>query len=131
MTVEQAASQPSPTATARIDCDLHNAVPRTEALFPYLPEHWRETVTQTLFKGAIDANYPANAPTTARPDSKPSNGPAGSSLELLRKQVFDADDVELGILTCAYAVDSLRNPDAAIAFARAVNDWQIAEWLDK
>jgi predicted TIM-barrel fold metal-dependent hydrolase len=28
-------------------------------------------------------------------------------------------------------VDSLHNPDAAIAFARAVNDWQINEWLEK
>jgi hypothetical protein len=28
-------------------------------------------------------------------------------------------------------VDGLHNPDAAVAFAAAVNDWQIKEWLDK
>ena len=35
------------------------------------------------------------------------------------------------MLCCTYAVDSLHNPDAAIAFASAVNDWQVSEWLDK
>jgi hypothetical protein len=114
-----------------IDADVHNAVPSTEALFPYLSEHWRETVTQTLFKGAIDANYPRNAPTTARPEYRDPSGPPGSSLEQVRKHVLDARAVERAILTCTYAIDSLRNPDVAIAFASAVNDWQIAEWLDK
>ncbi len=120
----------------RIDCDIHNVVPRVEALFPYLSQHWVETVTQTLFKGAVDASYPPRAPTSARPGSTPPDGPPGSSLELLREQVLEPSPasrypVEVGILTCAYAIDSLRNPDAAVAFARAVNDWQIAEWLDK
>src|SRR5438874_3666452 len=114
-----------------VDCDLHNVVPNTEALFPYLSQHWRETVTQTLFKGAVDPSYPRGAPTTARPGTAPPDGPPGSSLETLREQVLDPNEVEVGVLTCAYAIDSLRNPDAAIAFARAVNDWQVAEWLDK
>jgi hypothetical protein len=35
------------------------------------------------------------------------------------------------VLCCAYAIDSIHNPDAAVALARACNDWQIAEWLDK
>ena len=133
MTVEREAPGRAPrqTGRARIDCEIHNVVPSTEALFPYLSEHWRESVTQTLFKGVADASYPKNAPTNARPDAKPDDAPAGSSLELLREQVLDPDGVEVGILTCAYAIDSLRNPDAAVAFARAVNDWQIAEWLEK
>jgi predicted TIM-barrel fold metal-dependent hydrolase len=115
-----------------IDADLHNVVPSTEALFPYLSEHWRETVNQTLFKGAVDPAYPRNLPTTARPGvTRPESGPPGSSLATLRQDVLDPQGVEVGILTCAYAIDSLRNPDAAVAFARAVNDWQIAEWLDR
>ena len=35
------------------------------------------------------------------------------------------------MLNCLYAIDSLHNPDAAVALASAVNDWQIAEWFDK
>jgi uncharacterized protein len=37
----------------------------------------------------------------------------------------------LGVLQCSYGIESLHNPDAAVAFASAVNDWLIAEWLDK
>jgi predicted TIM-barrel fold metal-dependent hydrolase len=114
-----------------IDCDIHNVVPSTQALFPYLPDHWREHITNTLFKGPVDSSYPRNAPTTARPGSAPEAGPAGSDLGMLQRQVLDPLGVEIGVLCCAYAIDSLHNPDAAIALSRAVNDWQIAEWLDK
>jgi len=121
-----------PTRRAVIDCDLHNVVPSTEALFPYLPAHWREHITNTLFKGVIDSAYPPSAPVTAQPGSAPGDGrPAGSDLDLLRSQVLDPLGVEIGVLCCAYAVDSLHNPDAAVALSRAVNDWQVAEWLDR
>ncbi len=114
-----------------IDCDVHNTVPRVEALFPYLPPHWVEHVRQSVFKGAGASYYPKNAPVAARPGSVPPDGPAGSSLALLREQVLDPLGVEVAILTCLYAIDSLHNPEAAAAFASAVNDWQIAEWLDR
>src|SRR5262249_44565281 len=31
---------------------------------------------------------------------------------------------------CTYAADSIRNPYAAAAMAAAVNDWQLAAWLE-
>ncbi|MER3405792.1 MAG: hypothetical protein C4289_12070 [Chloroflexota bacterium] len=114
-----------------IDCDVHAEVPRVEALFPYLPLYWVEHIQQSVFKGPTDAYYPRHAPVTARPGSIPEKGPAGSSLELLQQQVLDHLGVERAILVCTYAVDSLHNPDAAVAFASAVNDWLIAEWLEK
>ncbi len=49
----------------------------------------------------------------------------------MREQVLRDGVVEGAVLSCLYAIDSLHNPDAAIALASAVNDWQIAEWLDK
>lgn len=113
-----------------IDCDVHAEVPGVEALFPYLPNYWVEHVRQSVFKGPTDNYYPKNAPVTARPDSKPEKGPAGSSPTLLREQVLDRFKLAQAILNCTYAVDGLHNPDAAIAFARAVNDWLAAEWLD-
>jgi predicted TIM-barrel fold metal-dependent hydrolase len=115
-----------------IDCDIHNVVPSVEALFPYLPAHWREHISNTLFKGPTETSYPRRAPTSARPGSIPEDGrPAGSDLGLLRRQVLDPLGVEVGLLCCTYAIDSLHNPDAAVALARAVNDWQIAEWLER
>lgn len=110
-----------------IDCDAHITVPRVEALFPYLPRHWVEHVQQSVFKGASATYYPPGAP--AWPDSTPPDGPAGSSLALLRSQVLDPLAVDVAIVNCLYAIDSLHNPEAATAFARAVNDWLIAEWL--
>lgn len=114
-----------------IDCDLHNTVPSVEALLPYLSTHWREYISQSAFKGPIDTAYPSGAPTSARPDTTPpTGGPPGSSLALLQKQALDAWGAEYGILNCAYAVESLHNPDTAAAMASAVNDWQLAEWLE-
>lgn len=113
----------------RIDCDLHVNVPSVYALFRYLPIYWQEHINQTLFKGPSESAYPRNAPITARPGSVPEGGVPGSSLAFLREQVLDPLDVEFGVINCTYAVDSLHNPDSAIALSRAVNDWQRDEWL--
>jgi len=125
-------ASPTTTAPAVIDCDVHVNVPNVQALFPYLPAHWREHINQTLFKGPVDSIYPRNAPISARPGSTPPDGAVASSdLGLLQEQVLDRPGCELAILSCAYAVDSLHHPDAAVALARAVNDWQVAEWLER
>src|SRR5688572_14058697 len=119
------------TSERVIDCDVHCNVPSVRALFPYLSEYWRETIEQTGFNGATDNYYPGGAALSTQPGSLPESGPAGSSLELLRSQALDAQDVEYAILNCAYAVDGIKNPYGAAAIASAVNDWLIAEWLDK
>ena len=114
-----------------IDADLNVTMPNSKVLFPYLPEYWREQIDQTGFNGAIDNSYPPGMATTARPGAKPDDGPAGSSLALLREQALDPWGTEIGIITCAYAIEAIHNPDGAAAMASAVNDWLIAEWLDK
>ena len=107
-------------------------MPNVQVLFPYLAEYWIEHITNTLFKGPTDTYYPPGSPVAARESAKPGDGvPPGSSLDLIRDQVLADTNVELAVLNCLYAVDSLHNPDAAIALASAVNDWQIAEWLNK
>lgn len=118
-------------ATGVIDCDLHNVVASIYTLFPYLSEHWREYVNSSAFRGPVDTSYPGGAPTSAAPGTKPDDGPPGSSLELMRQQVLDPLGIATGILNCAYPLESIHNPDTAFALMRAVNDWQIAEWLDK
>ena len=105
-----------------IDADVHADVPDVQALFPYLSAHWREHVENTLFKGAPESTYPRNAPTTGKPVT---------SVEQLRSELLDPNRVEVAIVNCSYAIDSLRNPDAAIAFASAVNDWLADQWLAK
>jgi predicted TIM-barrel fold metal-dependent hydrolase len=114
-----------------VDCDLHVEVLKADTLFPYLPEHWVEHVQQSRFKGPTDTAYPPKAPSTTRPDALIDGMPASASLEHLRTRALDATGAELAILNCAYAIDSIHHPDAAVAFASAVNDWLIAEWLEK
>jgi predicted TIM-barrel fold metal-dependent hydrolase len=97
-----------------IDCDIHVHPPTVEALFPYLPRHWVEHIKQSAFKGPTDRYYPKSVA-------------VGAPLE----EVTVRPDLERMIVNCTYAIDGLHNPDAAIAFASAVNDWLIAEWLEQ
>jgi predicted TIM-barrel fold metal-dependent hydrolase len=114
----------SPLGEPCIDADLHAFVPSVDALLPYLSDHWREYIRTSAFKGVVDTAYPPKAPTTLAPDA-----PAPSSLHVVQEQVLDPWNVEVGIVNCAYSVDSLHNPDTAAAMASAVNDWIAAEWL--
>ena len=80
----------------------------------------------------LAVTYPPNAPTTARAEWRPGDGrPAASDVELLRRHILDPLGVDYAILRCYFAVDSIRHPDFAAALASAVNEWLLAEWLDK
>lgn len=114
-----------------IDCDLHNDLPALSVLYPYLPDYWVDYCNESAFVGPDANDYPRNSPLTARPGSKPEQGPPGSDLELFRQQALDPWQTEIGILNCAYRVGSVHNHDLAAALATAVNQWQIDEWLDK
>ena len=115
-----------------IDCDVHNNLPSIEVLYPHLSDHWRDYLVERGV-GSLEPNYyPAGAPLSARPGAAPpTGGPPGSDLDLLRGQLLDPWGVECAILNCLYGVQLVHNEYWAAAMARAVNDWQIAEWLDK
>ena len=117
---------------AIIDTDVHSTVPNVEALFPYLTAHWREYITHSAFKGPVETPYPPRAPTSIRPDLRATTGLAtGTTLEHVQEQVLTPLGVETAILNCAYGIESIHNPDAAAALASAVNDWHVAEWLER
>lgn len=119
-----------PDRMNRVDSDIHNEVPGITTLMPYLSDHWVENFTHSNFRGPFDfdASYPANTALAVRPGSRVDGGPPG--LEMVRDQAL-GPEVGIGILLCTYAIDSLHNPDQAVALARAVNDWQIDQWLDR
>ena len=114
-----------------IDCDIHNELPSLKTLVPYLPDHWCDYINTSGFMGPDANDYPRGVPTSARPDTAPPSGdPPGSDLAMLREQVLEACEVDYGILTCAYRVQSVHNEDLAAALASALNTWQIEEWLE-
>ncbi|MGH7919255.1 MAG: amidohydrolase family protein [Candidatus Dormibacteraceae bacterium] len=108
-----------------IDCDLHVPPPEIEALYPYLSAYWVEHVRQTEFKGPKASYHTANI----SQDERYQVGASESTLDALRRHVLDPLGIEIGILNCLYSIDSLHNPEAATAFARAANDWMVDEWL--
>lgn len=115
-----------------IDCDLHNELPALRVLYPYLADHWRDYCEESAFVGPDANDYPKGAAISARPGSRPASGdPPGSDLGLLREQALDPWRSAFGILNCAYRVQSIHNPDLAVALSTAINQWQIDEWLDK
>ena len=114
-----------------IDCDVHNVVGPIETLEPYLDDHWREVIATSQFAGPTDQAHPPNLATSLRADLAPVDGAVpGRTVATLRAHVLDPLGVQLAILGCDYGVESVRNPDAAAALATAVNDWQLAEWLN-
>lgn len=108
-----------------IDSDVHMYVPSVDVLLPYLDEHWRAYIRETSFNGPIDTSYLAGAATSMEPKLRG----AGLSLATVRERVLEGGNADIAILTCSYAVESVRNPYAAAALASAVNDWQTDEWL--
>ncbi len=115
-----------------IDCDIHNTIASLNVLDPYLSAYWRDYIHNTAFMGPDANDYPTGAPMTAHPDARPAaGGPPGSALNLLQRQALDERNVDLGILTCIYWVQSIHNPNLAVAMATALNQWQIEHWLEK
>lgn len=117
-----------------IDCDVHANVPSLGALFPYLEPIWQQFCTDREWRGpgGVALTYPPNMPSTCRPEWRPEDGTSpASELALLQEHLLDPWRLERAVLNCYYAVDSLRHPDWAAGLARAVNDWVIAEWLER
>jgi predicted TIM-barrel fold metal-dependent hydrolase len=126
-----ASAKPALAAYPVIDCDIHNEVPSLKTLLPYLPVHWQAYINESAFVGPDANDYPKNAPTTARPGSRPADGPPGSDLALLAEQVLDVWEVDYAILANTYWVQSVHLEDLAADLATAINQWQIDEWLEK
>jgi predicted TIM-barrel fold metal-dependent hydrolase len=117
-----------------IDADVHANVPSLEALLAHMEPQWAEFCRERRFSTpqALANVYPPNAPSTARPEWRPADGkePA-SELSMLQRDVLDRWDVDFAILNCYWAVDWVRHPDFAPALARAINNWLLAEWLER
>jgi predicted TIM-barrel fold metal-dependent hydrolase len=130
---------------AVIDCDIHNAPTSEAALHAYLPASWRERRAATARLDAVwesqretlgdrsylGSEYPRATPRAARTDSWPPNGgPPASDLPFLREQLLDRYGVEYGVLTPMLGAGEQLDHESGAALATAINEWQIAEWLD-
>jgi predicted TIM-barrel fold metal-dependent hydrolase len=129
-----ATTQPRPTTARRtrpaiIDCDVHNELDSERDLYPYLPDRWREHLLTYGLRAPSGAIYPRflNRRNDAHP---PSGREPGSDRAFTAKQLLDEWNVAYGILNPLTGAGAQLNPEFDAALATAVNDWQVAEWLD-
>jgi uncharacterized protein len=116
-----------------IDADVHANVPSVSTLFPYMDRLWVDWCLERGWTGtsATAMHYPPRSHRACAPQYRPETGTPASSVDLLRRDVLDPWVVDHAIVNCYWGIDAMRHPDWAAALARAVNDWLIAEWLEK
>ncbi len=117
-----------------IDCDVHARVATLDTLLPYVEPTWRALIQEYAYAGppGLATVHPPGAPSTTRPEWRVDGAPpAAGDVGLLQEQALDAWNARGAVLHCYYGLDSVRHPDLAVVLARAINDWLIAEWLDR
>jgi len=116
-----------------IDVDVHANVPSIQTLYPYLSEIWVDWIEERGWKGpaVAAAHYPPATEFAARLEWRPVDGVPASRVEQLQSHILDPWRVDHAIVNCYYGLDGLRHPDWAAALVSALNDWLIAEWLEK
>jgi len=117
-----------------IDCDIHPTRRSPSELHPWLPERWRQHLAeygaQARLPFTTGTQYPKAAPATARRDAwPPGGGPPGSDLAFMQAQLLDANDIAIGVLSPLHG--SARNTDLDAALSTAVNEWQLANWIER
>jgi uncharacterized protein len=114
-----------------VDCDVHPTVPDIKALMPHLDDLWRDQVEDRGIPSLESISYPLHAPITARPDWRRRDGVAAGSVAEVAAHVFDRWGADTAILNCLFGIQLVFNEDMAAAFARALNDWIVTDWLDR
>ena len=130
------AKRDSRVGLAIADGDIHPNPKNAKALHPYLSKRWQQHLdTYGLIpRHAYQAGpaYPKGMPDASRRDSYPDDGTyPGSNLDLVRSQHLDANNVEMGVLNpIRPAPGNAQNLDLSAVLARAINEWQVAEWAE-
>ena len=96
-----------------------------------MSDQWRDTIVQRGVHELETIAYPENAPLSARPDWRPVQGRPAADVATIQDQALDPFATSLAICNCLYGVQLLMGEDMAAAFARAVNSWMVAEFLDQ
>jgi predicted TIM-barrel fold metal-dependent hydrolase len=128
-------SRAARTKPGIIDCDVHNGLASPAALKPYLASRWYPYYDQGSHighkgqAGQVVGTRPA--PHFYRKDAMPDEGVAGSDYGLLREQLLEGLNVVKAVLSPLDSTAWVPYGDLGAALVAALNDWMIAEWLDR
>ncbi len=133
---------PQKTRLAIIDTDIHNFDVHNDPVFKqiitdYLSPQWQDYHRMFgqrghYLRGLYGGSYPRFHRNAARTDSWPPSGrPPGTDLDFMRHQLLDAWKMDYGILNPLAGAGGQLNMEYGAQLARAVNDYQVAEWLER
>lgn len=114
-----------------VDCDVHPPSPAMGELLPFMEDFWRDSIVARGITSLDSIAYPDAAPLTQRPDWRDANGAPGGSPERMRRDALDRWGAGAAILNSLYGVNLLFDVPMSVMFARALNDWVTASWLDR
>jgi len=108
-----------------IDTDVHQTRADDEEIAAYLPPRYQSIGVE------LPGRMYNNPGGVLREDAQTADGgPAGSTPENLRTNLFDLYDIDYGVLTGDFlTVSLLPNRDYAGELARAYNEWMVEKWL--
>lgn len=98
---------------------------------PYLEPMWQDMAERRGLDELISISYPSKSPLSVRADWRGANDRAACDPAALAAQCLDPFGTSLAILNCLYGIQLFYSEDMGRAWARAVNDWIRAEWLDR
>jgi predicted TIM-barrel fold metal-dependent hydrolase len=113
-----------------VDCDVHNELDSPRDLFPYLAEPWRRHLDAFGLGGYSGGSYPRFWDNREEARPAPGRRP-GSTVASIQSGLLDRHDIAYAVLNPLTPVAKVTNLDLSAALATAVNDWQVAEWLDR
>jgi uncharacterized protein len=118
------------TQVGIVDCDTHNTWNDLSELTPFLAQRWHRLMDEFGPRHYVGGGYPrfwGDAVDTA-PDS---GRKSGADVAFMGTNHLDRHDIAYAVLIPSNPVTGMQNLDFAGALARAINDWNAAEWLDK
>jgi uncharacterized protein len=127
---ERATATRRRTLPAIVDCDVHNELDSEKDLYPYLSARWLEHIKTYGMRGYTGSNYPRfiNRLVGTKP---PSGRAEGSDSSYTSTHLLDTWNIHYAILNPLTGAGRQLNPEFDAALATAVNEWQVADWLDK
>jgi predicted TIM-barrel fold metal-dependent hydrolase len=116
----------APTQLGIVDCDTHNCWDSVDELRPYLAGRWFDQIGTIGLRHYAGGGYPRFWADKAPPSGRR----PGADVAFMGTDHLDANGISYAILIPLTPVTGMPNLEFAGALARAINDWQAAEWLD-
>lgn len=119
-----------------IDTAVHEEMSSfDDNILPRLAPQWRRFATEYNWAGkgkSIKDAMPFPFPNSGKRDDWLADAANGFTLEVLRRHLFDGEDVSIAILNGFYHVSAMEGAyEFAAALGAAYNDYQIEDWLEK